>query len=116
MTSVLTFVPQKYDRKEIWFFILKVDEMKNSPGFTFQKHEGELMEPVESEKYQYGVGLMIFANPVCRRFGAIKVDETLQHRGANVFLKKGYALTIVDGLYRRFRVQKLADSGEPGSK
>lgn len=54
--------------------------------------------------------------PVSARFCAVRVDDTLNQRGKDLFLKKEFELAIVDGRRRRFGFQKLAYSGEQGAE
>lgn len=52
--------------------------MKSSLHAASQKHNDKLMESLKYNKYQYGVSHMTVANPVCRRFDAVEVDDMLK--------------------------------------
>lgn len=80
-----------------------------------QKHQDQLMISPESKKYVYDVVPVTVADPVPRRFGAIKIDDMLEQRGSDLFLRKEFALAFVNSHHRRFRHQKLADSDESGT-
>lgn len=45
---------------------------------------------------------MTVTNPDSGRFGAGKVDDVLEQHKADLFLKKGFALAIVDALQKMF--------------
>lgn len=70
--SVISFDPQKRNRKKICLSICQADEVTIPLRAAFQKHEDE--KPLESKNcnhYQYGVGLTVVANYVSGRFGAV---------------------------------------------
>lgn len=55
--SVLSFHPRKYKRKKTCLIIFQADEMMNQLRAVFQKHEDQMMDSLESSKYQCGVGV-----------------------------------------------------------
>lgn len=67
-----------------------------------QNHKDEMMESLKFSKSYYDVGLMTAANHIFGHFSALGIDGTLEQREADVFLKKNFALAVVDGLHRRF--------------
>lgn len=74
------------------------------------------MESVKSIKYQYEVGHKTTANLVSGRFGAFKVEEMLQQQRTDFYFTEEITFAIIDGRPRCSCIQKLADSGEPGTK
>lgn len=80
------------------------------------KHEDELMDSLKCNKYQYGVGLMIFVSLVSERFRAVKVRDMLVQGGTDLFFKEKLARDIVDDRRRRSWTQCVADFGEPGTE
>lgn len=94
---VLCFDPPKYNPKENWQTISRADKVTVPLRADFREHENELIEPLESNNYQYGIGLMTFANLVSGHCGAVDVDNMLEQRRTNLFLKKVFTLAIVDG-------------------
>lgn len=74
------------------------------------------MKSLNSNKYQSGAGLMTFANPDSGRCDAVKVHDMLEQQGIHSLLRKEFAPAIVNGCHRRSCTEKLAESGEPGTK
>lgn len=72
--------------------------------------------PSKAYIYQYLVGLMTFANPVSGPLGVFIIDEMLEQRMAELFEKEDLSPAIVDGRHRRSCLEKLAESGEPGTE
>lgn len=85
---MLPLGPQRYKREEIWLTIFLVDEETSAFFAVSERHNDELMESLESRKYQYAGGVMTVADAVSERFCAVRADDMLEHRGSDVFLKK----------------------------
>lgn len=56
---------------------------------------------------------MTLRNHVSGRFGTNEVYDVLEKQRMDIFLRKEFALSIVESRRRRFRIQKRADSEEP---
>lgn len=77
-----------------------------------QRHEEELRESLESNRYWCSAELSIVASPVSERFGAVEVTELLEQRGTDLFLRKEFGFATVDGFQRPSRIRKPADYDE----
>lgn len=53
-----------------------------------QKPEEEFMHSLETNNYEYVVGLATSANLVSGRFGALNVDYTLEERRTDLFFRR----------------------------
>lgn len=59
---------------------------------------------------------MTVANPVPGHYGADQGDDMLEQQKTDLLLKNEFALAIVDSRQRRYCIQKLAGSTQPGTE
>lgn len=74
------------------------------------------MESLISNKYRYEVGLTTVADPVSERFSSVISDDTLKQQGLYFFLRKEFALAVVDGSRLHSCTQSLTNVGEAGTE
>lgn len=81
-----------------------------------EKRKNELIEALNSSNYEYGVSVVAVANPIPGPLDAVKVDLMPGQRRADVFLRKEFDLTFVEGrrVAPSFKGLRTLVSQEPG--
>lgn len=86
--SLIPFDPRKHSRKEICLTIFQIGEMTNLLCAVSRSHDETLKESLQSNKYQYGAGLMTLPNLVSGRFGTARVRDIAEQRGTDFLVEK----------------------------
>lgn len=74
------------------------------------------MEYLRTLKCQCGVGLIIAASLVSRKFGSVIVGNMLEQPGKARFLRTDFSVATADGRHFCFCTRKLAACRQPGAK